>query len=351
VAFGDDLSSSRLAQLHRLQDEWLTLGTSCELADRPRAEGAITQLYWLSGMPEPDFVWVDSPTAGDYVSVDAYDTAVELSGENRRWLQDPRLGFLATVRRERLSPAIEQVWGALALSHPSAAWRRDVLLAAAGSFTVPWVAFLDVLTDIGLVSHDREDRERLALFVAAARSCGGWAPEPRVCFIGERPAQVRMEAWTIGDIRPMRLHCPDGPAIMFRDDFGVWAWHGTRVPQRVIEAPERLTAADWLAEGHAEIRRVILERMGGYAKLLEGIPAVKVATDDYGILWRIEAGYGPEPTVLVDVLNSTPEPDGSFRRYLLRVPPQFGERGSSPRDAIGWTFDLEPGKYHPDTMT
>lgn len=49
----------------------------------------------------------------------------------------------------------------------------------------------------------------------------------------------------------------------------------------------------------------------------------------------------------MDVLNSTPEPDGTWRRYVLRVPPDQ----RVPRDAIGWTFGLAPGTYHPIEMT
>jgi hypothetical protein len=54
-----------------------------------------------------------------------------------------------------------------------------------------------------------------------------------------------------------------------------------------------------------------------------------------------------EEVVLVDVVNSTLEPDGSQRRYVLRVPPDQ----RVPRDAIGWTFGLPPGAYQPAEMT
>ncbi|WP_376734572.1 DUF6745 domain-containing protein [Streptomyces broussonetiae] len=54
-----------------------------------------------------------------------------------------------------------------------------------------------------------------------------------------------------------------------------------------------------------------------------------------------------EDIVLVLVENSTPEPDGSYRRYALRVPPDQ----TVPRDAIGWTFGLPPDTYAPDAMT
>jgi hypothetical protein len=59
-----------------------------------------------------------------------------------------------------------------------------------------------------------------------------------------------------------RLHCEDGPALGYPDKFSIWAWHGVRVPRHVIEAPDTITAQQIQAEENAEIRRVMVERMG-----------------------------------------------------------------------------------------
>ena len=39
---------------------------------------------------------------------------------------------------------------------------------------------------------------------------------------------------------------------------------------------------------------------------------------------------------MVEVVNSTPEPDGSRKTYFLRVPPTIG----TAREAVAWTFGL-----------
>lgn len=114
--------------------------------------------------------------------------------------------------------------------------------------------------------------------------------------------------------------------------------------KKLIEG--RLSAAHWLAESNGEVRRAVAERMG-YEWLLDSASAKKIATDEYGTLWRIITGVYEEDIVLVDLVNSTPEPDGSFKRYVLRVPPDQ----TVPRDAIGWSFGLPPGAYGPATMT
>ena len=143
----------------------------------------------------------------------------------------------------------------------------------------------------------------------------------------------------------MVLHSLDGPALAWRDGFAVHAWYGAGVPQRYTTGD--LTAEDWLNEPNAELRRLIAEQMG-YARLLDDLRAEKIASDEYGTLWRLLVRRSDdEEVVLVDVVNSTLEPDGSQRRYVLRVPPDQ----QVPRDAIGWTFGLPPGAYHPAEMT
>ena len=50
-------------------------------------------------------------------------------------------------------------------------------------------------------------------------------------------------------------------------------------------------------------------------------------------LWQAERP-GEDPLAVVEVVNSTPEPDGTHRSYWLRVPPGLRD----PRTAVAWTF-------------
>ncbi len=50
---------------------------------------------------------------------------------------------------------------------------------------------------------------------------------------------------------------------------------------------------------------------------------------------------------MVEVLNATPEPDGTRKTYFLRVPPTIG----TARAAVAWTFNLEPLEYRPVVET
>jgi hypothetical protein len=46
---------------------------------------------------------------------------------------------------------------------------------------------------------------------------------------------------------------------------------------------------------------------------------------------------------MVALKNSTPEPDGRIKDYMLRVPPGV----QTVREAVSWTFDLPAARYAP----
>jgi hypothetical protein len=71
-----------------------------------------------------------------------------------------------------------------------------------------------------------------------------------------------------------------------------------------------------------------------------------VHRDETGVLYRKEF-LNDEPLVMVKVINSTVEPDGSFKSYFLRVPPSM----TTAREAVAWTFDMSPESYELDEQT
>lgn len=167
---------------------------------------------------------------------------------------------------------------------------------------------------------------------------GWWWPFRNAAIITPRPTHLARDD-------RHRLHGVRGPALLYPDGWGIWAWHGVHVPRDVIEAPATITAERIISERNAEIRRVMLERMG-HERFLAESGAQPIQRDRYGELLRIELP-DDEPLVLVRVVNSTPEPDGSRNRYLLRVPPDV----RSAQEGVAWTFNVPPGQYAPVAET
>ena len=84
---------------------------------------------------------------------------------------------------------------------------------------------------------------------------------------------------------------------------------------------------------------MMIERYG-LARFREEAGAQRLHRDRWGTLWRVPV-RGDEPLVTVEVVNSTPEPDGHRRRYELRVPPRM----RTALEAVAWTFGMSPRDY------
>jgi hypothetical protein len=169
----------------------------------------------------------------------------------------------------------------------------------------------------------------------------------------ERPLAIHREL--VDASRPRgwgshRLHCDDGPAIVWPDGWGLWSSHGTRVTQQIIEHPETLTPKQILEEPNAEVRRVMVERFGADRLMREAqATTLDADADQFGrprTLLRLPI-QGDEDIVMVALVNSTAEPDGHHKDYLLRVPPTV----RTCAEAVAWTFDLAPTEYLPAVET
>ena len=140
-----------------------------------------------------------------------------------------------------------------------------------------------------------------------------------------------------------RLHDWDGkPAVDWPGARGLYFWRGVEMPPGTGSDPKKATPGRIASWANAERRRVAIERMG-IERFLQGLKASIVQQDDYGRLWRTEREIDGEPFVAVEVVNSTEEPDGSRRRYFLRVPPDV----RTARRGVAWTFGLTRRAYAP----
>jgi hypothetical protein len=189
----------------------------------------------------------------------------------------------------------------------------------------------------GAVGVGAVDADLSGLAQVAANAGWWWAFE-RVAVLTERPIALHRD--NLG-----RLHHGDGPALRYPDGFGLHAWAGMPIPPEVAAELPTLTVERIRAEDNAEVRRVMLEHFG-FDRYLRESGATRTHADECGTLWRI-ALPGDEPLVMVEVVNATPEPDGTVRTYFLRVPPAI----RTAREGVAWTFDLTAAEYQPLRQT
>jgi hypothetical protein len=381
-ALPERFDPGQLATLGTVASDWLAALLAVGPTDRDTAEAGVRQAYRAAGLAPPErVVWFGSPLAGAVAVALLTGLDADIAVPDPRWervrdeleRQDvpaapdrigrpvrPRIGpvLWAEVRtqlRHRMGPILwDQAWiataGALLGRLPEriwylqleaggpidtrVGWRATERLrnqAVSGTPEVVWCAVTDGLCQLvpGLPGP-----ERLAGLRRVTRAVGWWWPFERLAVMTDRPVALHRDEQD-------ELHCADGPALAYPDGFVLHAWRGRPVPGELIARLPGLRADDITAEPNLELRRVMTEWYG-LDRYLRDAGGRVVGQDTYGRLWRLDRPEG-EPLVMVEVVNSTPEPDGSHAIYWLRVPPDI----RSAHAAVAWTFRLNEGNYRP----
>lgn len=141
-----------------------------------------------------------------------------------------------------------------------------------------------------------------------------------------------------------RLSCTEGPALRFPDGDAYWFLRGGPLDPVIGArlAARSLSAADILATPNAEVRTALIRALGRdraleNARLID--TWINPTTSDPVRLWRLDPVRSKDPPVAVlELINSTPEPDGTRKVYLSAVPPHFRKA----LRAYAWMWDVSP---------
>ncbi|MEU4173889.1 DUF6745 domain-containing protein [Streptomyces sp. NPDC026589] len=329
-------------------NSWRSVAAATGRADRAAAEAGVRRAYRTAGLAEPDrIIWAASPRA-------AVETVEKLADAGRSVREEVRTRPWAEERRRMYDELGPAGWSALWSATGAQLWETTAALAERIRTGV--VADLAprpadegavrlVLLDAVLGQHDAawlaafDGRgDRLTGLAEVARNAGWWWPYEHAAVISERPDVLHRD-------EAGRLDHGEGPALAYGDGFALHAWRGMPVPAAFLAELASLTPERIRAEENAELRRVMLEYYG-YDRYLTESGAEPVHRDETGILWRISLA-GDEDVVMVEVVNSTPEPDGTYRTYWLRVPPAT----RTAKDGVAWTFGLDGAAYAPMRQT
>jgi hypothetical protein len=326
-------TETRGQQLVReIREKWRAIALSTQPLDTDRTEAALTRAYRLMGMEPPQRVlYVESPRQGDTLT--------------RQWAASHALprskaaGFYARFDNS-MSPAIAGLFEDVERMTQRILEAMHLRLRPLVSSTYCGGQF-----DAGRLCYEdyKQQTHRSGSFVVrgmmdVAQQCGPWWPYADTCVVSARPTQITVDSSN-------RLHNPHGPALLYADEFKVWALHGVVMEKVMIKRLAHLSARRIEMTRNVEQRRALME-FYGEARYLKETGARIVHRDDFGTLYRKEEPEG-EPLVMVKVVNSTPEPDGTYKDYFLRVPPTVHKA----KDAVAWTFGLEPDIYAPQIQT
>ncbi|MHC4644100.1 MAG: DUF6745 domain-containing protein [Planctomycetota bacterium] len=309
----EKLTAEQEAQLAVYRDRWIGIGQSTAPTDRPKAEEGARLAYELAGLTAPNrILWTRSPQEGAIaVAVMMIDDAPTLTMEEIR------------VRARELAGSSEfesQVHSA-------------VQSALYGQHDAHWLGYYEYFEKV----CELDAPKLLRGLQTVAKNAGWWWPFVEVIVMSDRGVEIHQDDQG-------RLHNEDGPAYRYADGFSLYHVHGIKVPRDIIENPESITPERIENERNVEIRRIMILKMG-MERYFEDAQFEEVSRDDRGTLYRRE--ISGEPLQVVRVTNSTPEPDGTYKDYLLMVPPDV----QTPTEAVAASFGLTPEQYNPDQET
>ncbi|HLW01790.1 MAG TPA: hypothetical protein VKT82_24260 [Ktedonobacterales bacterium] len=345
---------------------------SCAAVDEAEAEAHLRAAYRVAGLEPPQVRWFDSPHAFGAAHVP----------ENERDNQEANLSSLlfdavedsvSRVEYDRpMTRLVLQLWrGALGSmkNHLCPLLLASVLdsLDDAGWRWVWFVEQADHLDYFQGVLVDRSMKAYLKGEWAALSQFFHEVFEPNdaihLASFNELVSGYRLgrqEAWLVR--KPIRLewdeqgrlHSTAGKCMEYADGWGISAWHGVRVPDRVILAPEMLTREDWSSQTNVEARRVMQERMGERfmsvlgGRLIDEGPRGKlyeVVRNESLYEMGLRLGW---PGTQDEVERYVEVQDASTsRQYFLRVPPTI----QTAAEAVAWSFGLSVEAYHPAQET
>lgn len=359
------LTAEQTAALVRYRARWLAIRRSTEPADRDAAEEGVRLAYQAANLRPPlHMVWCDSPVALS----DRASRASCADGPNVKSGVIDRLRQRTAARVRRRLPARlrAQIESAVNPADPLGDSATDAIAQGAvqenaslleclrRSRPLSWSRFFSALAaprnfrDSGAGPRElswlgvyefvrnvlglKAETAPLLGLTQVAMNAGWLQPHEYTCWLAERPNLLRSDAQG-------RLHDARGPALRFPDGWSVYAWKGVEIPRRLVEEPEKITLAAIDTEANVQVRRCMIEIMTPARYVALG-GAAKVAEDETGVLWR-KTWLAYDAWAAVEVINATPEADGTHKHFFLQVPANL----RTAREAVAWTYGMRADAY------
>lgn len=286
------LTPEQQAAIPVYREKWRAIGLDTSPIDQDKSRNAINNLYIVNDLPPPkNIIFCPSPHAclkerKNHISGNDYETAFCIGGQD--------------------------------------------------SF---WIAFYDFILSLG-AECDAKILARFEAYKEYVKTSGWMYPYEELAIVSDRPKEIHFDLQN-------RLHCSTGPAISFRDGWGVYAWHGLRIPARLIEKRHEITPEIIEGEDNAEFRRVALE-IYGYDNYIKNRKAKLISSDElHGEKRNLyEMKVKGETIRVIEVVNGTVEPDGNKRKFILGAMP-----GKNPHEVIAASYGVNPKIYKESVRT
>ncbi|MGH2613095.1 MAG: DUF6745 domain-containing protein, partial [Rhabdochlamydiaceae bacterium] len=200
------------------------------------------------------------------------------------------------------------------------------------------VATVNFFFDICKLQLSKDIMERAFAYRKVCESVNYIWPNSDFVIVCARPVYIDRD-------KQGRLHSESRLAMQYPDGFGLYMYHGIRVPEKWILHPEKLTKDDWSNESNLEKRRIIQELMGD--KFPKKIGAKLIAKpskefkEKHNLLGLYEVELPDDPEQIARYIKVRDH--SSKREYYLRIKPSI----SDADEGLAFTFGLTKEQYAP----
>jgi Leucine Rich repeats (2 copies) len=327
------------ALIEECRHSWESLANSTKPIDAPKATAAVKAAYDLLGLEAPEITFCSSPNKA-LAQIQMLQTSNETEFHERLYKQveDAVCPFSLI---DELGMAVSRFniftnrWGQLEQQlHKE--FYGDWKYSSSKFTTQDLVQVLTLLdfyvSGLGIVFKPEAQKFFEAVKQLLAE-CGWIFAFENVCYVCSRPCQFRLDS-------KYRLHAEAESALEFPDGYKLYSYHGVTLPEKYGQVhPDRWQAQWILDEENAEIRRVLIERIG-YDRICQQLQAVELDSwQEYTLLKIDNADIEP-----IYLLKMTCPSTGFI--HALRVPPNV----VSAQEAIRWVnWDVDSEEFSVQT--
>lgn len=309
-----ELTKDQIDKFPEYVKKWVDIGLNTDECDVENAIKTIKEAYKIGGIEPPKFFI--GPVNSPYEGALAEKILNEFADEKLNFKDGDELNKMVLDEIEKRAGKIENV----------NLWNQVF------GNSEYWISYIDYfqnevpeVTGLDIVNPLKE----LCNYI------GMWTPLKDVAILQHRPKKIFRDEQN-------RLHNLNGYAIEYRGSCpfsSLYRIHGVAVTKKIIDRD--FDAKDIENESNVEVRRIMID-LYGQERFLTETNTVEVHRDDFGILYKKEF-ENDEPLMMVKVVNSTPEPDGSFKDYYIRVDPNAYGGLKTAKAAVSSTWRHKDG--------
>lgn len=375
-----------------MRETWLPILKDNQEIDRQKVLEAVNECYELEGYKPPQGIVVcSSPTSMTLVGAVLENKAlvqhiqavgldfikdvleiIQKKTENKSF-KHVKLGFIVKSIHEGIeSLKYKPKKGAFIAAETAETLRQRAnelkSVAGYGNHDAFWLGYYEYFRTFHPLPEIMKETDKLRGLLQYARQAGWFLFFDKLALICERPI-INLD-------EQLNYSNTTGPAISFVDGWEYFCVHNIEISRDIILGNVELTPDLIESESNQEVKRILME-LYGFEKYLENTGAELIDTSVFksagadGEVKKREAWLykkeikNDEPLLFVKVINSSPEPDGTFKSYTIQVSPRCepmidGPNGQvilgepqklTAKNAIASTFGLTGEEYNPDIET